>query len=822
MHKNYIFFLGGYDAEMVAIKEILNEQKLTYYDNNLKWGAKLSEYKEELSKITKDQIPVFIELNLDIDYPANSIIIEHHGDKAGKDKKTSIEQVAELLNIELNRKQKLISANDRDYIWGMLELDATEEEIKEIRKMDKQAQGVTEDDEKKAEMSIRHYLKRLSKNVVLIYSLTEKTSPIIDRIYKYYEHIFIISPSDILLYSGSGKGVELLKDYYDDLKKDKPEINYWFGGNLPIRGFFGSNHKLKEKEVIKVMGPLISKERIHSHHIFMFPFEIDSDELNETTSSVERLKKIYERLNSSNWGYEEFKIKLNSDGKNYSPDETWSYNEYYYYYDFVRETIFNKTVKDDLFKDKKKSPISLYFEWETQPDDEMVIFLKTKKFSKNFSLEINHLSLRIFETGIGILTITLYNYCYTDFKDILLINDFGRRIYPQFLGEPDDNVDPIIRTKNAFLADKIVFKINGNIIEEEFNTVKYLNTNANFVRYIEELLAPLHDKNRWRIIPIIDDRMFTICWYENDCLANDLSKKYENDLRWYMFVFIDGNSPGIANNKMMNSLIEKTTYARFSDWGTLYGLSRYSFMCLCSIDRDDDFPYKIIRNHMQKIYYQMFVLLLAQRASIVKYNKQIELISIEADNLLSQKSSIRNVVKGKDLKKILNNVEKLNKDIILFGNRMMFDEVTPQEQGIEIYNLALKNMDIEKQFQNLQNKVKQLYDFINLTLESEKSTRIQGLTFISIIFAIVVCILAFWSIDFEFLRYWKLIEENVKHHPNLIATIILFFSSSLTIVLCFFLVLGLKLKLISEKTGWYVLITEAISALIWIYILYNN
>jgi hypothetical protein len=150
---------------------------------------------------------------------------------------------------------------------------------------------------------------------------------------------------------------------------------------------------------------------------------------------------------------------------------------------------------------------------------------------------------------------------------------------------------------------------------------------------------------------------------------------------------------------------------------------------------------------MQKIYYQMFVLLLAQRASIVKYNKQIELISIEADNLLSQKSSRRNVGKGKDLKKILDNVEKLNKDIILFGNRMMFDEVTPQEQGIEIYNLALKNMGIEKQFQNLQNKVKQLYDFINLTLESEKSTRIQGLTFISIIFAIVVCILAFWSID---------------------------------------------------------------------------
>jgi len=831
MNKQYIFFLGGYDAEMVAIKDILNEQKLPYYDRRLKWGARLSEYKEELLKITKDQIPVFIELNLDIDYPANSIIVDHHGDKAGKDKKTSIEQIAELLNIELNRKQKLISANDRDYIWGMLELDATEAEIKEIRKMDRQAQGVTEDDERKAEMSIQHYLKRLPKNVVLIYSLTEKTSPIIDRIYKYYEHIFIISPSETLTYSGTGKGVELLKDYYDDLKKDKPEINYWFGGNLPIRGFFGSNHKLKEKGVIKVMEPVMENQRIHSQHIFMFPFEIESKELNETTSSTERLEKIYNRLKNSNWKYKPFEIRLSPDSKNYSPDETWAYNEYYYYYDYVRETLFNQKAERDLFN-RKNPPISLYFEWKTQPDDEMVIFLKTNDFTKNFSLEINHLSLRIFETGIGILTITLYNYCYTDFNDILLINDFGRRIYPQFLGEPDDNVDPINQTKNAFLADKIIFKINGKIIEENFCTEKYLNIKVKFANYIEELLSHLQQNKKdtnWRIIPIIDDRMFTICWYENNCLMSELSKKYEIDKRWYMFVFVDGINPGIANNRMMNSLIKKTTYARFSDWGeqhsnwgTLYGLSRYSFVCLTG---ETYFAYNVIRNHMQKIYYQMFVLLLAQRASIVKYNKQIELISKDADILLSQKSNKSRDKKRVDLKEILNNVEKLNKDIILFANRMMFDEVTPQEQGIEIYNLALKNMDIEKQFQNLQNKVKQLYDFINLTLESEKSTRIQKLTVISIMFAIFVSILAFWSIDFEFLRYWKGIKtimiETEKGFTEKIVTINtcraigLFLSSSLAVFSAIFLVIRKKLKFIFECKSLILWLLFSVSSIIW-------
>jgi hypothetical protein len=716
---NYIFFLGGYDAEMVTIKDILKEKNLSFFDNNLKWGAKLSEYKKELSELSSDQIPVFIELNLDIDYPEKTIIIDHHGDKAGKDKKTSIEQVAELLNIELNRKQKLISANDKDYIWGMMDLGATEEEIKHIRKRDREAQGVTEDDEINAELSIQHYLKRLSKNVVLIYSLTEKTSPIIDRIYKYYIHIFIISPSDILTYSGTGKGVELLKDYYDELKKDKPDIDYWFGGNLPIRGYFGSKHKLTEKEVIRVMKHIMENERIHSQHIFMFPFEIESKEIDEITSSTERLKKIYNQFKNSIWKYKPFEIRRSPDSKNYSSEEIWAYNEYYYYYDYVRETLFNKSEEKDLFNQRDYSPVSLNFELETNPNDEMVIFLKTKEFTKIFSLVINHLSLRIFETGIGILTITLYNYCYTDFEDILIINDFGRRIYPQFLSEPDNSSDPIDKTKNAFLADKIVFKINEKTIEENFNSEKYLNIKANFVKYIEELLSPLHEKGKapnWRIIPIIDDRMFTICWHENEGLIKKLSTNYENDICWYKYIYVDGKDALIANKEMMKKLIKKSTYSRFSDWGTLFGISRYSFMCLCGHDPINDFPYKIIRNHMQKIYYQMFVLLLAQRASIIKFNNSLEKISTNLLQIkyfnydkVDTKDSIDGSSEFNNLVKNVKKFETMNLQIINFFNRMIFLEVTPQEQGIELYNKALKFMQIPKHISLLKQKVSELH-----------------------------------------------------------------------------------------------------------------
>ena len=86
----------------------------------------------------------------------------------------------------------------------MLELHATESEIDEIRKLDRKYQGVTEEDEKLGKISISHFLNKLDDDTVLIYSLTEKTSAITDSIYRYYRHIFIITPSNEFVYSGTG------------------------------------------------------------------------------------------------------------------------------------------------------------------------------------------------------------------------------------------------------------------------------------------------------------------------------------------------------------------------------------------------------------------------------------------------------------------------------------------------------------------------------------------------------------------------------------------------------------------------------------------
>lgn len=253
MQKKYVFFLGGHDAEMLAIREILETNSVPFFDKNLTWGATLSIYKEELARIPEDKTPVLVELRLDSEYPARAIIIDHHNDRAGKYQKTSLEQTAELLGITLNRRQRLISANDRGHIPAMRELGATLEEMQEIRIYDRRCQGVTDEDERLAEESIQKRSEPLGNQAIYINSLTEKSSPVMDRIYDKFRHIFIITPSNDLSYFGTGDMIEKLELLYKKLQYIDPRIIYWKGGNLPDTGFFGSVHAINKNEIKKLL-----------------------------------------------------------------------------------------------------------------------------------------------------------------------------------------------------------------------------------------------------------------------------------------------------------------------------------------------------------------------------------------------------------------------------------------------------------------------------------------------------------------------------------------------------------------------------------------
>lgn len=240
----YVFFLGGHDAEMLEIRNILETKGIQYFDRHLKWGAELSEYQAELNLLHKYQTPVFVELKLNYTYPNNAIIIDHHDSRAGKDKLTSIEQTAQILSIQMNRHQQLISINDKAHIRGMKAFGATDAEIEHIRLLDRKAQGATQKDEQNALKTISENITVCCKDVAIIQSLSEKTSCVVDRIHDHYKHIIVFSPDGNMHYFGPGENVFYFRDILAGKQKDNPSIHFWYGGDLPDFGFLGANHKL--------------------------------------------------------------------------------------------------------------------------------------------------------------------------------------------------------------------------------------------------------------------------------------------------------------------------------------------------------------------------------------------------------------------------------------------------------------------------------------------------------------------------------------------------------------------------------------------------
>ncbi len=494
----------------------------------------------------------------------------------------------------------------------------------------------------------------------------------------------------------------------------------------------------------------------YSYHIFLFPFRWDYCEAkdnckNKKQSFSERtqLKKFHDLLipnpKETKWETEKYKT-----------DNSTNYNEFTYFYNFVRDAIF------DTKKEKHNKTVMKHYAYDTNNKNyKYQISLINKE--KPFELNIKEIYLHVFDTGVALLSYHLENKQTDKFEDILKINEFGRRIYPQFL----DNKEPHTNlTKTKFLADKIrIVKSplcnehdnNPQIIaEEDFSKYNdFLNIKDDvFIipSFIENLLGnnfiTKDTKDKIKIKPLIDDRMFVIAWYGNNYFINKLQSKnilteqhryrgkttgttitskrynYLMNTDWYRYLFIDGGSPMCQNSDMLQDLLQNHSYARFIDWGTLYGVSRYSFVCLTSdLKTLKENNAEMIPIHIKTMYYQMIVLSLMQRASILRFSDEVTEISKLGETDENKNDDIQ-----------LEEIKHINKAYLKFINSMYFREVTAQEQGIELYDMMQQHMRIERDVKDLNREIDELYQFAKLLEDDKTSKQLKKHTWLATIF----------------------------------------------------------------------------------------
>jgi hypothetical protein len=347
------------------------------------------------------------------------------------------------------------------------------------------------------------------------------------------------------------------------------------------------------------------------------------------------------------------------------------YNEYTYFHDF-----FKKSIKE-----------AKYYTREYE-DREFIVYK-----SKEYRLTLDSTSLRLFEDfKIGILTLSLKNRDYDDIESVLEINDYTRRLYPEYLD--------FDKCESGLVPNYV--KFNG--VQEKFEFEDYESLKKPKISKIINEFIPID-----KIEKVVDDRMFTISYFKNPSFAEQLKEDYVSNDKWYEYVFVDGNGINVQNKDMQRELIKKATYQRWQNHGTLYGASKYSFVCLTN----SEFPLE----HMQTMYKSMFTMLLMTRATILKFSDEVSKIAKEIEH--------------KDTE---SRVDKLYRNYIKFVNNFYFREITAKDQGLELYEKTLEILNIPRDIKELDGELEELFKFVDLQNLKRSSKDIHVLTWIGAVF----------------------------------------------------------------------------------------
>lgn len=429
-----------------------------------------------------------------------------------------------------------------------------------------------------------------------------------------------------------------------------------------------------------------------SNHVFYFPFKWELPERAGKVFSEQTDLNCFPVNTQGNWLH-------NTETQN-EQEANELYNERNYYYEFVHPVLYDDGT--DL------SIVRHYERKETSLRD--VSYTITLKSGKVYVLKIAAMNLNLYATGVGMLTFYLENNLESQasWQDILNINQFGRRIFPANIGEKE---------RRGLLAQSITIEgLNGPALTENFNAYtnesKYNWKPAGFIcSLIKELSKSLI------ITPVIDDRMFVNCWYGTNDFKTEICGDYkkfinENDF-WYQYVYVDDDGPTCQNKEMREAQVAASTYLRWQQYGTLYGISRYSFVALTEAD-------SFIAVHMRTIYSRMIELVLVQQATSLRFSGEI--------TRLSRLSKMNRVESD-----IINQISDLYKEYVRFVNQVYFREITAQDQGIELHKMLTDTLNTKSQVHDLDKEIEELYQYVNLLDDKVRNKNAELLNFIAAI-----------------------------------------------------------------------------------------
>lgn len=458
---------------------------------------------------------------------------------------------------------------------------------------------------------------------------------------------------------------------------------------------------------------------VYSYHTFLYPFLWNNDE------NISREK--FESALLEFWTEDNMITAQNTLSSIERPNP-WN-NEEQPRLDYQVFQYFNAAAREVLFRGNG----DIVHGWVYRPGkvhNKGIYQIDAK--GKNYKLNVNHIRLRLFNTGVGILAFELEYPLPAGGreqarKDVLEINEYGRRLYPEYLpytidGDGSFDKENICASRITLdLGEGVVFKeeikkkAEAHIDQKTGDLANsYLNDPLQNKNFIKTLL--LGEDQKFQIVPAIDDRMFVCCcildsdyvdhflgypaWPDDQCIGVrqmafwKFMKDWETGKELYALTNIDAGKSSCQNRVMLNQYFEEQLYLRWLEIGTIHAVTNHSMVCLTS-------PYVMdsVVNPFLIEYVQMVILVQAQRASLLAFDSCIT-------------ETIRSV-RGKQGTmeiRILDRLIELEENFAVFQGQMLLQEVTPQIQGIELYEKLQKMLFIGKLEKGVQQQLNNLYE----------------------------------------------------------------------------------------------------------------
>ncbi len=523
------------------------------------------------------------------------------------------------------------------------------------------------------------------------------------------------------------------------------------------------------------------QQDVYSYHTFMYPFLWKGND-----NKSEEIKNFQDFLRNERGYWKPYRSplfesdfsKLTADGaapegESYEKlyqEAKLSYAVYQYFNDPARKAIYGNKVNE---AERERNPEE--YDKNTFEEDVENYVLDCEKLcaemgasktyrikppegkglerrEEEFCLDINNITLRLYPVGVAILVYELENRRHRRLDAVKAINDYGRRVQLASMNPDPDDFFKLTADEITVcgICENFAEKVSAYWEKRKEKTHNPWEAGRNYISKTvwglfqwkgQEKTAVSFDakeKDALYIESSVDDRMFTLSLVsdpdlipygrvkydgigsiERDCAIADKKTITTRDL--YEFTFIDPPGGLCCQNRLkMQEDLSDSVNLRWIEYGTFYGLTQYSMVCITGTHADVGGS---VINPFLTIYKELVQLVLVQRAAIIMFAEKAARVSQKARN--SEEKEKANVTRK---------IFALEREYVSFQNQLLLFEVTAQLQGIEIYELLQKKMEISDQESEMEKQLQNLLEISQVELGDKTNNILNVLTVYSFFF----------------------------------------------------------------------------------------